>query len=66
MYSVSSVLLLISHTGRGTHRDADKSVREGKYLAFRENNAASMLLFTLSVSLSRQNPSHVQAVPRCR
>lgn len=65
---MSSILLLISHTGRGTHRDADKSVREGKYLAFPENNAASTLLFTVSVSLSSQipNPSHVQAVPRFR
>lgn len=34
VYSTSSVLLLITHTGRGTHRDADRSVSESKYLTF--------------------------------
>lgn len=45
LYSTSGVLLLISHTGRGPHRDAATSVRKGKYLAFPANNAPRRLLF---------------------
>lgn len=45
MYSTSGVLLLISHAGRGPHRDAATSVRKGKYLAFPANNTTCRLLF---------------------